>query len=163
MSIHDNQPTLVLDDEEKINTKPKSAPQASMFRKSHDSIDSIIEPHIDKIKRVQPNLVEFKNSRTLFSILSKRLGKRQDIFEEIEKNMELVGEKIQVSLQLPKLIVVGVESSGKSSVLERLVGKRLFPKGQHLTTQMPIKLHMFRKNEWKHKFRLGLFECNTMF
>ena len=38
------------------------------------------------------------------------------------------GAKLEVSHPLPKLIVVGMESAGKSSTLERIVGFPIFPR-----------------------------------
>ena len=49
-----------------------------------------------------------------------------------------------VRLSLPEIIVAGAEGVGKSSVLERLIGVPLFPRGPKLVTRMPIRLRLGR-------------------
>jgi len=51
-------------------------------------------------------------------------------------------EDKNLSLSFPQIIVVGEESAGKSSVLERIAMISLFPRGQDITTRMPIRLQM---------------------
>ena len=51
-------------------------------------------------------------------------------------------------LDLPQIAVVGGQSSGKSSVLENIVGKSFLPRGSGIVTRRPLvlKLH-FNANE----------------
>ena len=54
-------------------------------------------------------------------------------------------------LSLPQIIVVGPQSSGKSSVLESLVGKDFLPRGAGIVTRRPLILqfvHIQEKEEW---------------
>ena len=44
------------------------------------------------------------------------------------------------SLTLPSIVVVGSQSSGKSSVLEAIVGHEFLPKGSNMVTRRPIEL-----------------------
>ncbi|KEI41548.1 uncharacterized protein L969DRAFT_85346 [Mixia osmundae IAM 14324] len=44
------------------------------------------------------------------------------------------------SLQLPSIVVIGSQSSGKSSVLEAIVGREFLPKGNNMVTRRPIEL-----------------------
>ncbi|ODV86394.1 glycosyltransferase family 71 protein [[Candida] arabinofermentans NRRL YB-2248] len=44
------------------------------------------------------------------------------------------------SLKLPSIVVVGSQSSGKSSVLESIVGREFLPKGSNMVTRRPIEL-----------------------
>lgn len=46
------------------------------------------------------------------------------------------------SLDLPQLVVVGGQSSGKSSVLENLVGKDFLPRGTGICTRRPLILQL---------------------
>ena len=47
-------------------------------------------------------------------------------------------------LQLPQIVVVGGQSSGKSSVLESLVGKSSFlPRGTGIVTRRPLILQLY--------------------
>ncbi|AQZ15073.1 MGM1 (YOR211C) [Zygosaccharomyces parabailii] len=43
-------------------------------------------------------------------------------------------------LALPSIVVIGSQSSGKSSVLESIVGKDFLPKGSNMVTRRPIEL-----------------------
>merc|ERR1711944_138992 len=42
--------------------------------------------------------------------------------------------------KMPRLVIVGSESSGKSSLLERLCMLRLFPQAGRMCTVLPIKI-----------------------
>jgi hypothetical protein len=44
-------------------------------------------------------------------------------------------------------VVIGCESSGKSSVLERLASLRFFPRGEDIATRMPIRLKLKGMND----------------
>jgi dynamin 1-like protein len=71
------------------------------------------------------------------------INKLQEIFA-------LVGTE----LNLPQIVVVGGQSSGKSSVLENLVGRDFLPRGTDIVTRRPLILQLMRhsdpmeKNEW---------------
>lgn len=43
-------------------------------------------------------------------------------------------------LSLPSIVVIGSQSSGKSSVLEAIVGRDFLPKGSNMVTRRPIEL-----------------------
>lgn len=56
-------------------------------------------------------------------------------------------------LDLPQLVVVGAQSSGKSSVLENLVGRDFLPRGSGIVTRRPLILQLIQtsdgsKEEW---------------
>jgi GTPase SAR1 family protein len=59
------------------------------------------------------------------------------LFHEIEADLPT---------EFPSIVVCGMQSAGKSSVMERLAGYRLFPRGDHLVTKMPFRLKLFRKS-----------------
>ncbi|KAF7316939.1 hypothetical protein HMN09_00428200 [Mycena chlorophos] len=44
------------------------------------------------------------------------------------------------ALKLPSIVVIGSQSSGKSSVLESIVGHEFLPKGNNMVTRRPIEL-----------------------
>lgn len=47
-------------------------------------------------------------------------------------------------LDLPQLVVVGAQSSGKSSVLENLVGRDFLPRGSGIVTRRPLILQLIQ-------------------
>jgi len=46
------------------------------------------------------------------------------------------------SIPLPQLVVVGSQSSGKSSVLENIVGRDFLPRGNNMVTRRPLVLQL---------------------
>ncbi|KAK1224980.1 mitochondrial dynamin GTPase Msp1 [Marasmius sp. AFHP31] len=44
------------------------------------------------------------------------------------------------ALKLPSIVVIGSQSSGKSSVLEAIIGHEFLPKGNNMVTRRPIEL-----------------------
>ncbi|XP_050060580.1 dynamin-1-like protein [Aphis gossypii] len=66
------------------------------------------------------------------------MNKLQDVFSAI-------GTKQKVDL--PQIVVVGSQSSGKSSVLESLVGKSFLPRGTGIVTRAPLVLHLINPTE----------------
>ncbi|XP_050063687.1 dynamin-1-like protein [Aphis gossypii] len=62
------------------------------------------------------------------------INKLQDVFA-------VIGEH---KIDLPQIVVVGSQSSGKSSVLESLVGRSFLPRGTGIVTRAPLILQMIR-------------------
>lgn len=57
---------------------------------------------------------------------------------EIRGILQTVGQSN--ALTLPSIVVIGSQSSGKSSVLEAIVGHEFLPKGSNMVTRRPIEL-----------------------
>ncbi|KAI1171239.1 mitochondrial dynamin GTPase [Nemania sp. FL0916] len=57
---------------------------------------------------------------------------------EIRNILARVGQSS--TLTLPSIVVIGSQSSGKSSVLEAIVGHEFLPKGSNMVTRRPIEL-----------------------
>lgn len=51
------------------------------------------------------------------------------------------------NLDLPQIVVVGGQSSGKSSVLESLVGRSFLPRGTGIITRRPLILQLYNTSE----------------
>uniref|UniRef100_A0A0N4ZAW2 dynamin GTPase n=1 Tax=Parastrongyloides trichosuri TaxID=131310 RepID=A0A0N4ZAW2_PARTI len=62
------------------------------------------------------------------------LNKLQDVFAA-------VGAR-DTSIQLPQIVVVGSQSSGKSSVIEGIVGRDFLPRGTGIVTRRPLILQL---------------------
>jgi hypothetical protein len=56
----------------------------------------------------------------------------------------------QIPLDFPHIAVIGSQSSGKSSVLERIVGEDFIPRGPDTVTRRPLYLHL-KNSESNHK------------
>ncbi|KAJ4873527.1 Dynamin-related protein 3A [Raphanus sativus] len=63
------------------------------------------------------------------------VNKLQDIFAQLGS---------QSSIELPQVAVVGSQSSGKSSVLEALVGRDFLPRGNDICTRRPLVLQLLQ-------------------
>jgi len=61
------------------------------------------------------------------------INKLQDVFSAIG----------QSPINLPQIVVIGSQSSGKSSVLENVVGKDFLPRGTGIVTRRPLVLQLY--------------------
>ncbi len=64
---------------------------------------------------------------------------------EIRSILQTVGQSN--TLILPSIVVIGSQSSGKSSVLEAIVGHEFLPKGSNMITRRPIELTLVNTPE----------------
>ncbi|XP_060850884.1 dynamin-1-like protein [Rhopalosiphum padi] len=68
------------------------------------------------------------------------MNKLQDVFSTIGTRQKV---------DIPQIVVVGSQSSGKSSVLESLVGKSFLPRGTGIVTRAPLVLHLINPTEFE--------------
>lgn len=54
---------------------------------------------------------------------------------------------INHSINLPRIVCIGTQSSGKSSVLEKLIQRDILPKGKDITTRCPIEINTRRSDK----------------
>ncbi|MCJ1308836.1 Dynamin- GTPase protein [Agyrium rufum] len=67
----------------------------------------------------------------------------EDLLGTVNKLQDLVFNTIgNDSLDLPQIVVVGSQSSGKSSVLENIVGRDFLPRGSGIVTRRPLVLQL---------------------
>ena len=67
----------------------------------------------------------------------------EDLLGIVNKLQDLVFNTIGTdSLDLPQIVVVGSQSSGKSSVLENIVGRDFLPRGSGIVTRRPLILQL---------------------
>lgn len=64
-------------------------------------------------------------------VLTRKMIEIRNLLQQIEKSE---------ALTLPSIVVIGAQSSGKSSVLESIVGQEFLPKGSNMVTRRPIEL-----------------------
>ncbi|SCM08667.1 dynamin-like protein, putative [Plasmodium chabaudi adami] len=79
------------------------------------------------------------------------------IYVNLRKLISVIDELRDIGLQkyinLPRICVVGTQSSGKSSVLESIVGLDFLPRGEGVVTRRPIEfrlIHIKEDSEIKH-------------
>lgn len=51
---------------------------------------------------------------------------------------------VQNPVDLPQIVVIGSQSSGKSSVLENIVGRDFLPRGTGIVTRRPLVTSLLR-------------------
>lgn len=75
------------------------------------------------------------------------INKLQDVFNTVGSE----------TIQLPQIVVIGNQSSGKSSVIEGLVGKDFLPRGTGIVTRRPLILQLIHvsKNDTETRFQEG--------
>jgi dynamin 1-like protein len=71
------------------------------------------------------------------------VNRLQDIFSRVGS---------QSTINLPQVAVVGSQSSGKSSVLEALVGRDFLPRGNEICTRRPLVLQLVRSSQPSDEF-----------
>ncbi|RYP38488.1 hypothetical protein DL766_000905 [Monosporascus sp. MC13-8B] len=69
---------------------------------------------------------------------------------EIRNILARVGQSS--ALALPSIVVIGSQSSGKSSVLEAIVGHEFLPKGTNMVTRRPIELTLINTPDSKAEY-----------
>ncbi|KAJ6734371.1 DYNAMIN 3A-LIKE PROTEIN [Salix purpurea] len=83
----------------------------------------------------QPQPPPSSSAAPLGSSVIPIVNKLQDIFAQLGS---------QSTIELPQVAVVGSQSSGKSSVLEALVGRDFLPRGNEICTRRPLVLQLLQ-------------------
>lgn len=101
--------------------------------------------HVRAVVGISINRCSSRLTLSFQSQLIPLINKLQEIFA-------MVGTEID----LPQLVVIGSQSSGKSSVLENLVGRDFLPRGSGIVTRRPLILQLNRTDseeyaEFMHK------------
>lgn len=71
------------------------------------------------------------------------INKLQDVFKTVREG----------SLDLPQIVVIGSQSSGKSSLIESIVGKEFLPRGNGIVTRRPLILQLVHLQKESCPFR----------
>ncbi|KAM9982607.1 hypothetical protein ACTFIZ_007124 [Dictyostelium cf. discoideum] len=107
---------------------------------NNNNIDKKILKHFyssTKLNYAKQQQQLFKNNETINETVGASL---LPIINKLQENAALIGSEIT----LPQIIVVGSQSSGKSSVLENLVGRDFLPRGSGLVTRRPLVLQLYQ-------------------
>ena len=77
------------------------------------------------------------------------INKLQDVFNTVGRE----------NIELPQIAVIGTQSTGKSSVLENIVGKDFLPRGSGIVTRRPLVLQLVHISEAEasHSWGWGKF------
>lgn len=77
------------------------------------------------------------------------INKLQDVFYKINVQKHAQNDMIR----LPQIVVIGSQSSGKSSVLEAIVKRDFLPRGSGIVTRCPLILQLqhVKKNDFSKR------------
>lgn len=71
---------------------------------------------------------------------------KTDMFKDIRKLINIIDEVrdygLDKEISLPRIAVLGTQSSGKSSLLENIVGLDFLPRGSGVVTRRPLELRL---------------------
>lgn len=81
--------------------------------------------------------------KSKMDILIEKINELQDICTE---------NNINHTLDLPQIVVIGSQSSGKSSVLENIVGRDFLPRGTGIVTRRPLVLQLIYQRCTSNEF-----------
>ncbi|KAK5780285.1 hypothetical protein RI543_002324 [Arxiozyma heterogenica] len=79
---------------------------------------------------------------TYINLKKENMASLEDLIPTVNKLQDVIYSSGVDSLDLPILAVVGSQSSGKSSILETLVGKDFLPRGTGIVTRRPLVLQL---------------------
>ncbi|KAJ3141460.1 vacuolar protein sorting-associated protein 1 [Physocladia obscura] len=88
------------------------------------------------LQALRANNNDIVNAIMELTLLIKKINKLQDAFASVSVNNPI---------DLPQIVVIGSQSSGKSSVLENIVGKDFLPRGSGIVTRRPLVLQLINR------------------
>ncbi|KAJ1725450.1 mitochondrial dynamin GTPase Msp1 [Coemansia erecta] len=137
-----------------------TSPEPEASHKDDDEYDEPVPP-----KRSRANTgSEGPGDNNALMELTKKLLEIQTILKTVRQDDggddSEDSSKHSSALQLPSIVVVGSQSSGKSSVLEAIVGQEFLPKGDNMVTRRPIELTLINTPDTDEEYgefpQLGL-------
>lgn len=84
----------------------------------------------------------------------------ENSFIELSSNFNSISKQLGLNISFPSIVLVGSQSSGKSTLVNRLIGMKVIPTGGKMVTRTPINIHLI--NEQKdERLELGIYEKGT--
>src|SRR6476661_7710765 len=83
-----------------------------------------------------------KSLSTIKQLSDNQILNLADEVNNLFSETNLIERKTQ--LVLPQLVVVGTQSSGKSSVLNGIMSMDILPTGKNMVTRSPINIHLHK-------------------
>jgi GTP-binding protein EngB required for normal cell division len=104
---------------------------------------NLVSDSLAENKELKAELHSFKASKSSIQVSDIKFALNSNIFKELDRIATLPQMDL-FNLQPPKIVVIGNESHGKSTILERIVGLPIFPKNRELCTRCVIRVHLRR-------------------
>lgn len=116
-------------------------------RKSDESVKKSeeligIRKELERVKKENRELRSAVRGGNGFNHLKRKLKKSLiEVYSEVLDELSGYDSSYKVQDHLPKVVVVGDQSSGKTSVLEMIAGARIFPRGAgEMMTRAPVQV-----------------------
>ena len=81
---------------------------------------------------------------------------KTDLFKDMRKLINIIDQVrdygLNNQISLPRIAVLGTQSSGKSSLLENIVGLDFLPRGSGVVTRRPLELRLVHVDQSKSFF-----------
>lgn len=124
----------------------------------HRAIDSILDV-INVVHSLTPVPKQIKTAPIPSASSTQKDHYRQGDFHNLIKKMMEIQRLLKEAeydgeFKLPSIVVIGSQSSGKSSVLESLVGHEFLPKGSNMVTRRPLALHLVHAPEAQQDYAI---------
>lgn len=71
--------------------------------------------------------------------MAEPLGALVAVIQRLHEALSALGD---ASVRLPAVVAIGSQSSGKSSVLEAIVGRDFLPRGAGIVTRRPVIMYL---------------------
>ena len=68
-----------------------------------------------------------------------------NLIGKMQKIMNLRSKGYAVNFDFPAIVVIGSQSSGKSSVIESIIGRHLLPRGTNMVTRCPVVINLYHE------------------
>lgn len=89
---------------------------------------------------------------------------KTDLFRDIRKLINIIDEVrdygLDKEISLPRIAVLGTQSSGKSSLLENIVGLDFLPRGSGVVTRRPLELRLVHIDPRNNNFMQGKWRAS---
>ena len=81
-----------------------------------------------------------------FKLTSSVISAHGNLIRSVDQLYDAYGDDLKdLKLQFPEIVVVGAEDVGKSSLLEKLAGVAIFPRGEGIVTRSPFRLRLHHR------------------
>ena len=102
----------------------------------------------------------------IYNLMADKNFLKTDMFKDIRKLINIIDEVrdygLDKEISLPRIAVLGTQSSGKSSLLENIVGLDFLPRGSGVVTRRPLELRLVHMDPSNHRLIQGILMANHM-
>ncbi|CAL8079638.1 unnamed protein product [Calicophoron daubneyi] len=128
-----------------VEKNPKSVPRRITVEELQEAL---FKNEVEYNRRIESLLQENKALRSELLLKAQRPSQRGrikksliDMYSEVLDELSDLDSAYNAQDQLPRVVVVGDQSAGKTSVLEMIVQARIFPRGSgEMMTRSPVKV-----------------------